>query len=56
MEYQYQTGFGNLFSTEAIQNALPLYQNSPQKVPFGLYAEQLSGCAFTVPRHEQQKS
>jgi homogentisate 1,2-dioxygenase len=46
----YLTGFGNHFQSEAIKNALPQNQNSPQKVPFGLYAEQLSGSAFTMPR------
>jgi homogentisate 1,2-dioxygenase len=46
----YLTGFGNHFQSEAIANALVQGQNSPQKVPFGLYAEQLSGSAFTMPR------
>ena len=46
----YQGGFGNEFSTEAIAGALPRAQNSPQRAPLGLYAEQLSGTAFTVPR------
>jgi homogentisate 1,2-dioxygenase len=31
-------------------------QNSPQKAPFGLYAEQLSGTAFTAPRAENRRS
>ena len=52
----YQTGFGNHFSTEAIPGALPIGRNSPQKPPFGLYAEQLSGTAFTAPRHENRRS
>ena len=38
----YQSGFGNEFATEALPGALPSGQNSPQKVPYGLYAEQLS--------------
>src|SRR6201995_4268565 len=46
----YQTGFGSHFSTEAVAGALPVGRNSPQHVPFGLYAEQLSGTAFTAPR------
>lgn len=50
MEKQYQTGFGNHFSSEARPHTLPLEQNSPQKAPQGLYAEQLSGSAFTAPR------
>ena len=51
----YLTGFGNHFSTEAVPGALP-ERNSPQKVPFGLYAEQLSGTAFTAPRTENKRS
>ncbi len=46
----YQPGFGNEFATEAIAGALPQGQNSPQKPPLGLYAEQFSGTAFTAPR------
>ena len=46
----YLTGFGNHFATEAAPGALPQGQNSPQKTPMGLYAEQLSGTAFTAPR------
>lgn len=46
----YQNGFGNDFSTEALNGALPRNQNSPQKTPLGLYAEQLTGSAFTAPR------
>lgn len=38
--------------TEAIKGALPIGANSPQKPPYGLYAEKLSGTAFTAPRHE----
>ena len=36
--------------------ALPEGQNSPQKVPFGLYAEQLSGSSFTAPRVHNLRS
>jgi homogentisate 1,2-dioxygenase len=43
-------GFGNAFASEALPGALPPHQNSPQRVPLGLYAEQLSGSAFTAPR------
>lgn len=50
MDKQYQSGFGNHFSTEAIVGALPPDQNSPQRPGRGLYAEQLSGTAFTAPR------
>lgn len=50
------TGFGNHFSTEAIAGALPQGRNSPQQPAFGLYAEQLSGTAFTAPRDENRRS
>ncbi len=53
---RYQSGFGNEFMTEALSGALPLGQNSPQKVPYGLYAEQLSGTAFTAPRGVNRRS
>ena len=53
---QYLTGFGNHFATEAVAGALPVGQNSPQRTPFGLYAEQLSGTAFTAPRVENRRS
>ncbi|WP_449469700.1 homogentisate 1,2-dioxygenase [Sphingobium chungangianum] len=49
-------GFGNVHSTEAVAGALPIGRNSPQHAPYGLYAEQLSGTAFTAPRHQNQRS
>ncbi|MDX3909277.1 MAG: homogentisate 1,2-dioxygenase [Sphingobium sp.] len=49
-------GFGNDFATEARPGALPVGRNSPQKVPYGLYAEQLSGTAFTAPRSENRRA
>ncbi|WP_095102495.1 homogentisate 1,2-dioxygenase [Pseudomonas sp. Irchel 3A5] len=52
----YQSGFGNQFSSEALPGALPLGQNSPQKHTLGLYAELLSGTAFTVPRAEARRT
>jgi homogentisate 1,2-dioxygenase len=52
----YQSGFGNHFATEAVPGALPIGRNSPQKVPFGLYAEQLSGTSFTSPRGENRRT
>ncbi len=52
----YMTGFGSHFATEAVVGALPMGRNSPQEVPFGLYAEQLSGTAFTAPRSENRRS
>ena len=52
----YQSGFNNEFATEAIAGVLPERGNSPQKVKRGLYAEQFSGSAFTVPRAMQKRS
>jgi len=53
---KYQSGFGSEFATEALEGALPVGQNSPQRAPYGLYAEQLSGTAFTAPRHANRRS
>ncbi|MGA8032235.1 MAG: homogentisate 1,2-dioxygenase [Casimicrobiaceae bacterium] len=52
----YVSGFGNEVATEALPGALPVGQNSPQKCPYGLYAEQLSGTAFTAPRGANRRS
>jgi homogentisate 1,2-dioxygenase len=52
----YMSGFGNSFETEALQGALPVGRNSPQKVAYGLYAEQLSGSPFTAPQATNQRS
>src|SRR5205085_8881977 len=52
----YMSGFGNSFETEALAGALPIGRNSPQKVKFGLYAEQLSGSPFTAPHETNQRS
>ncbi|MFI0713783.1 homogentisate 1,2-dioxygenase [Streptomyces inhibens] len=52
----YVTGFGNEHSSEAVPGALPVGRNSPQRAPLGLYAEQLSGSAFTEPRASNQRS
>ncbi|MTV36005.1 homogentisate 1,2-dioxygenase [Duganella radicis] len=52
----YLSGFGNEFATEALPGALPAHQNSPQRAPYGLYAEQLSGTAFTAPRSHNRRS
>jgi homogentisate 1,2-dioxygenase len=56
MDLKYQTGLGNEFATEAVDGALPVGQNSPQKAPLGLYAEQFSGTAFTVPRVHNKRT
>ncbi|MBT3916895.1 MAG: homogentisate 1,2-dioxygenase [Rhodospirillaceae bacterium] len=55
-DLDYQTGFGNEFATEALAGALPKRGNSPQKAPHGLYAELLTGTAFTVARENNQRS
>ncbi|UCE31100.1 MAG: homogentisate 1,2-dioxygenase [Burkholderiales bacterium] len=52
----YQSGFGNEFATEALPGALPVGQNSPQRAPYGLYAEQISGTAFTAPRAANRRT
>jgi homogentisate 1,2-dioxygenase len=55
-EFGYSSGFGNEFATEAVQGSLPAGRNSPQRAPLGLYAEQLSGTAFTQPRGVNRRS
>jgi homogentisate 1,2-dioxygenase len=55
-ELIYLTGFGNQHSSEAVRGALPIGRNSPQKAPLGLYAELLSGSAFTAPRADNQRT
>ncbi|MBW4037343.1 MAG: homogentisate 1,2-dioxygenase [Acidobacteria bacterium] len=52
----YQSGFGNEFATEAAPGGLPVGQNSPQRHKLGLYAEQVSGSAFTTPRGQNRRS
>ncbi len=52
----YMPGFGNDFETEALPGALPQGQNSPQRCNYGLYAEQLSGTAFTAPRGQNERT
>jgi len=53
---RYQSGFGNTFASESMKGALPVGRNSPQRPPKGLYAEVLSGTAFTAPRAENRSS
>ncbi|KAK3332253.1 homogentisate 1,2-dioxygenase [Cercophora scortea] len=55
-KYRYQNGFNSYLESEAVPGALPIGHNSPQKPPLGLYAEKLSGTAFTAPRHENKQS
>ena len=56
MTLSYLTGFGNQFATEAVPGTLPVGRNSPQRVAHGLYAELLSGSAFTAPRAENRRT
>ncbi len=56
MRLIYQNGFANEFGTEALEGALPVGRNSPQRCGYGLYAEQFSGTAFTAPRHANRRS
>ncbi|GMK57519.1 hypothetical protein CspeluHIS016_0403530 [Cutaneotrichosporon spelunceum] len=53
---KYMNGFGNHFQSEAVPDSLPKLGNNPQKGPHGLYTECISGTAFTVPRHLNQRS
>jgi len=53
---EYMSGFGNSFETEALPGTLPIGRNSPQKINYGLYAEQLSGSPFTAPQASNQRS
>jgi homogentisate 1,2-dioxygenase len=52
----YQSGFANQFQSEALPGALPVGRNSPQKLRYGLYAELISGIAFTAPRSENRRT
>jgi len=47
--FEYLSGFNNEFETESLPGALPQGRNNPQRCNYGLYAEQLSGTAFTAP-------
>lgn len=49
-------GFGNEFQSECVPGALPVGRNSPQRPPFGLYPELLSGTAFTAPRAQNRRT
>ncbi len=55
-DLNYLSGFGNEHETEAEAGALPVGQFSPQKVNFGLYAEQFSSTAFTAPRAHNRRT
>ena len=53
---RYHSGFANQIATEALPGALPQGRNSPQRPAYGLYAELLSGTAFTAPRSENRRT
>ncbi|HEY4318562.1 MAG TPA: homogentisate 1,2-dioxygenase [Herbaspirillum sp.] len=53
---RYQSGFGNEFASEALPGALPVHRNSPQRAAYGLYAEQISGTAFSAPRSQNRRA
>jgi homogentisate 1,2-dioxygenase len=53
---QYQSGFGNQFVSEAMPGALPVGRNSPQRPPYGLYSELISGTSFTTARAENRRT
>jgi homogentisate 1,2-dioxygenase len=55
-QLRYLPGFGGEAQSEALPGALPIGQNNPRVCPYGLYAEQLSGTAFTAPRHQNRRS
>ena len=52
----YLAGFGNQHQSEAVPGSLPRGRNSPQRAPLGLYAELISGSAFTAPRADNHRS
>ncbi len=56
LSLKYLSGFGSYHESEALPGALPVGRNSPQKTPFGLYAEQISGSSFTMPRAQNLRS
>jgi homogentisate 1,2-dioxygenase len=55
-ELDYLCGFGNDFATEAMPGVLPVGQNGPQKLAYGLISELVSGTAFTAPRALNRRS
>ena len=55
-DLRYLHGFGNEHESEALPGALPVGRFSPQKVAYGLYAEQFNTTAFTAPRAANRRS
>jgi homogentisate 1,2-dioxygenase len=56
VDLAYNSGFLNTHETEALDGALPIGRNSPQRAAYGLYAEQLSGTSFTAPRSSNRRT
>ncbi|KAI1340181.1 homogentisate 1,2-dioxygenase [Xylariaceae sp. FL0016] len=54
--YKYLEGFGTYHQSEAIPGANPEVINSPQKPPFGLRTERISGSSFTAPRDKNYQT
>lgn len=52
---RYLNGWGGYLSTEALPKALPDLGNTPQRCPYGLYAEQVNGTSFTKAKHANQR-
>ncbi|KIX03343.1 homogentisate 1,2-dioxygenase [Rhinocladiella mackenziei CBS 650.93] len=48
--YKYLEGWGSYHSSEAFPGANPAVNNNPQKPPYGLRTERISGSSFTAPR------
>ncbi|KAK7898028.1 hypothetical protein LTR67_004660 [Exophiala xenobiotica] len=55
-KYVYHTGLASYQESEAIEGALPIGQNTPQRPAFGLYTEKISGSAFQAARPENQQT
>ncbi len=53
---KYLSGFYNTHSSETEEGLLPSRQNSPQVCPQNLFAEQLSGTAFTKNRKDNLRT
>ncbi|MEE4144533.1 MAG: homogentisate 1,2-dioxygenase [Halieaceae bacterium] len=51
----YLHGFDNEHESEALPGALPIGRFSPQRVNYGLYAEQFNSTAFTAPRAHNRR-
>lgn len=49
--YEYMHGWNNRHQSEVIPGTLPIAQNNPQEVRFGLYTEGITYSAFVAPRH-----